>query len=91
VVLFGGASGPVPPFDVMKLAWGGSITLTRPYLEHFRATKEEFRWRGGEVFRDVLEGKLKITIGGTYPLAKAGDAQRDLKSRRTMGKLLLIP
>ncbi len=91
VVLFGGASGPVPPFDVMKLAWAGSLTLTRPYLEHFRATREEFVWRAGEVFQRVLNKNLKITIGGTFPLADASEAHRALASRRTMGKLLLIP
>ena len=91
LVLFGGASGPVPPFDVMRLAWGGSLTLTRPYLEHFRATREEFYWRAGEVFRAVLNGQLRITIGGTYPLEKAADAHRALAGRRTMGKLLLLP
>ena len=91
LVVFGGASGAVPPFDIMKLAWGGSLTLTRPYLEHFRATKEEFQWRANEVFRDVIAGTLKITIGGRYPLANAADAHRDLKSRRTSGKLLLLP
>jgi NADPH2:quinone reductase len=91
LVVFGGASGAVPPFDIMKLAWGGSLTLTRPYLEHFRATKDEFRWRANEVFRDVIAGKLEVTIGGKYSLANAADAHRDLKSRRTMGKLLLMP
>jgi NADPH2:quinone reductase len=91
LVLFGGASGPVPPLDVMRLAWGGSLTLTRPYLEHFRATREEFLWRAGEVFRAILDKKLRITIGGTYPLARAADAHRDLSGRQTMGKLLLIP
>jgi NADPH2:quinone reductase len=91
VVVFGGASGAVPPFDIMKLAWGGSLTLTRPYLEHFRATREEFQWRAHEVFRDVIGGTLKIAIGGKYALANAADAHRDLKSRRTTGKLLLLP
>ncbi len=91
LVLFGGASGPVPPFDVMKLAWGGSLTLTRPYLEHFRATREEFCWRANEVFRGVLDHKLKIRIGGTYPLSNAREAHQELAGRRTMGKLLLLP
>jgi|SRR5579885_2669001 len=91
LVIFGGASGPVPPLDIMRLAWGGSLTLTRPYLEHFRATREEFCWRASEIFQDILNQKLKITIGGTYPLAKARDAHSDLASRKTMGKLLLLP
>jgi NADPH2:quinone reductase len=91
LVLYGGASGPVPPFDVMDLAWNGSLTLTRPYLEHFRATREEFLWRAGEVFNGILGGKFSVTIGATYPLARAADAHLDLGSRKAMGKLLLIP
>ncbi|MFD5699457.1 quinone oxidoreductase family protein [Streptomyces lasiicapitis] len=91
LVLFGGASGPVPPVDVMRLLWGGSLTLTRPYLEHFRATVEEFTWRAGEVFAQIADGTLRITIGGTYPLARARDAHADLAARRTTGKLLLVP
>ena len=91
LVIFGGASGPVPPFDIMELAWAGSLTLTRPYLEHFRATREEFLWRATEVFQGIIDGKFNVSIGGTYPLSKAADAHRDLGSRRAMGKLLLIP
>lgn len=91
MVLYGGASGAVPPFDPMRLAWGGSLTLTRPYMEHFRATREEFLWRANEVFQGVLAGKLKITIDSTYKLGDAPDAHAALASRRTMGKLLLLP
>ena len=63
----------------------------RPYLEHFRATVEEFTWRAGEVFEAIADGTLRITIGGTYPLARARDAHADLAARRTTGKLLLVP
>ncbi|WP_058043119.1 quinone oxidoreductase family protein [Streptomyces roseifaciens] len=91
LVLFGGASGAVPPVDVMRLLWGGSLTLTRPYLEHFRATVEEFERRAGEVFRGIADGTLTFTVAGTYPLAEAHRAHTDLASRRTSGKLLLIP
>jgi NADPH2:quinone reductase len=91
LVLFGGASGAVPPVDVMRLLWGGSLTLTRPYLEHFRATAEEFAWRAGEVFGGIADGTLRVTIGGTYPLAEAHRAHADLAARRTTGKLLLVP
>ncbi|KGS04273.1 quinone oxidoreductase family protein [Burkholderia sp. ABCPW 111] len=91
LVIFGGASGPVPPVDVMRLLWGGSLTLTRPYLEHFRATVDEFLWRAGEVFDGILNDTLKIRIGGTYPLAEARRAHADLAARKTTGKLLLVP
>ncbi|GHC57275.1 quinone oxidoreductase family protein [Streptomyces cinnamoneus] len=91
LVLYGGASGAVPPVDVMRLLWGGSLTLTRPYLEHFRATVEEFEWRAGEVFDGIADGTLTVTIGGTYPLAEAHRAHTELAARRTTGKLLLVP
>jgi NADPH2:quinone reductase len=91
MVLYGGASGPVPPFDPMRLAWGGSLTLTRPYMEHFRATREEFEWRAGEVFKALADGVIKIRIDSTYPLANAPEAHAALASRRTAGKLLLLP
>ncbi|WKU48283.1 quinone oxidoreductase [Streptomyces sp. VNUA116] len=91
LVLFGGASGAVPPVDVMRLLWGGSLTLTRPYLEHFRATVEEFEARAGAVFRGLLDGTLTFTVAGTYPLAEAHRAHTDLASRATSGKLLLVP
>ncbi|MEV5240342.1 quinone oxidoreductase [Streptomyces cinnamoneus] len=91
LVLYGGASGAVPPVDVMRLLWGGSLTLTRPYLEHFRATVEEFEWRAGEVFDGIADGTLTVTIGGRYPLAEAHRAHTELAARRTTGKLLLVP
>ncbi|MFC4516955.1 quinone oxidoreductase family protein [Streptomyces ehimensis] len=91
LVLFGGASGAVPPVDVMRLLWGGSLTLTRPYLEHFRATVEEFERRANAVFRGIADGTLRFTVAGTYPLAEAHRAHTDLASRATSGKLLLVP
>lgn len=91
LVVYGGASGPVPPVDVMRLLWGGSLTLTRPFLDHFCATRTELEWRAGEVLGAILDGTLKIHIGGTYPLAEAPRAHVDLAARRTTGKLLLIP
>src|SRR5438034_1150612 len=45
LVLFGGASGPVPPFDPIKLSQKGSLFLTRPTLLHYTATREELEQR----------------------------------------------
>ncbi|MGL5818896.1 MAG: quinone oxidoreductase family protein [Phycicoccus sp.] len=91
LVLYGGASGQVPPFDVQRLNRGGSLTLTRPKLNDFVATREELEWRAGEVFAAVADGSLRVEIGGRYPLADASSAYDDLENRRTRGKLLLIP
>ena len=91
LVLFGGASGAVPPFDLIRLSTMGSLYVTRPTLKHYAATREELEWRAGDVFRWVAEGKLKLRLEHTYPLAEAAQAQIDLAARKTTGKVLLIP
>jgi NADPH:quinone reductase len=91
MVLYGAASGPVPPLDPQRLNSGGSLYLTRPTLVHYIADAEELRWRAGEVFDWITKGELDVRIGGTYPLADAARAHEDLAARRTTGKLLLLP
>ena len=91
MVLFGGSSGQVPPFDPQRLNTAGSLYLTRPTLGNYVADRSELLWRVGDLFEWIAQGKLDVRIGGTYPLADAGRAQSDLESRRTTGKLLLIP
>jgi len=91
MVLYGAASGQVPPFDPQRLNAAGSLFLTRPTLVHYIADTAELRWRAGEVFDWIAKGELDVRIGGTYPLAEAARAQDDLASRRTTGKLLLLP
>jgi NADPH2:quinone reductase len=91
MVLFGGSSGAVPPFDPMILNQKGSLFLTRPTLGHYTSTREELVERAGAVFGMIAAGKLKLRIEHTYPLAEAPRAHRDLEGRKTTGKLLLIP
>ena len=91
LVLFGGASGAVPPFDLIKLSQKGSLFITRPTLAHYTATPEELKWRAGEVLQMIVSGALKLRIHHRYPLAEAEAAHRDLEGRKTTGKLLLIP
>lgn len=91
LVLFGGASGAVPPFDLIKLSQKGSLFVTRPTLVHYTATREELESRAGDVLGRIARGELKLRIHKTYPLVEAPQAHRDLEGRRTSGKLLLIP
>ena len=91
LVLFGGASGAVPPFDLIKLSQKGSLYVTRPTLGHYTATREELEWRAGEVLQMIVDGDLKLRIHKVYPLAEAAQAHRDLEGRKTTGKLLLKP
>ena len=91
LALFGQSSGPVPPFDPNILNGKGSLFLTRPSLAHYLLSREELLWRAGDVLQWIESGKLRLRIERTYPLAEAAAAHRDLESRRTAGKLLLIP
>jgi NADPH:quinone reductase len=91
LVLFGASSGPVPPFDLNKLAQKGSLFITRPTLMHHMATHEELQQRATDVFHMIAAGKLNLRIEHLYPLRDAQQAHRDLEGRKTTGKLLLIP
>ncbi len=91
MVLFGASSGPVPPFDIQTLNRKGGLFLTRPSLAHYTATREELMWRAESLFSWIGQGNLDVRIGGTYALADAAQAHRDLEGRKTTGKLILIP
>jgi NADPH:quinone reductase len=91
MVLFGGASGAVPPFDPLILTQKGSLFLTRPSLTHYLLSREELDWRMNEVFGLIDSGVLKIHVGQTNKLADVAQAHRDLESRKTTGKVILVP
>jgi NADPH2:quinone reductase len=91
MVLFGQSSGAVAPFDPGILNGKGSLYLTRPSLAHYASDRKELEWRSGDVLNWVAQGKLKLRIDRTYPLAQAADAHRDLEGRKTAGKLILLP
>jgi NADPH:quinone reductase len=91
LVVYGTSSGPTPPLEIPRLNSGGSLYVTRPTVVHYTATRDELRARTDEVFGWVASGQVRVSIGGRYPLAEAARAHQDLESRRTTGKLLLLP
>ena len=91
MVLFGGSSGAVPPFDPLTLTQKGSLFLTRPSLTHYITTPAELQARAGAVLGMIADGKLRLRIEHIYSLSQAQQAHRDLEGRKTTGKLLLIP
>jgi NADPH2:quinone reductase len=91
MVLFGGSSGAVPPFDLIQLSQKGSLYITRPTLGHYTAIRDELEWRARDVLTWIAKGELKLRVHQTYPFDQAAQAHRDLEGRKTMGKLLLIP
>jgi NADPH:quinone reductase len=91
LVLYGMSSGPVPPVDPAKLSEKGSLYMARTTLAHFTATREELLTRTSALFAMIADGKLKVQIAKTYPLAEAAQAHRDMEARKVAGKLLLLP
>ncbi|MGR6964259.1 quinone oxidoreductase family protein [Geodermatophilus sp. URMC 61] len=91
LVVYGTASGPPPPVEISQLASGGSLYVTRPTVVHYTASRGELRARTDEVFDWVANGRLRVSIGGRFPLADARGAQEALEARQTTGKLLLRP
>jgi NADPH:quinone reductase len=91
LVLFGQASGPVPPLDLQVLNQKGSLFVTRPSLNHYLADRRELMQRASDVLGGIAAGTLKLAIEGSWPLAEASAAHAALESRETSGKLLLIP
>jgi len=91
LVLFGQASGAVPPFDVQVLNQKGGLFLTRPSMGHYTATRDELLARARDVFAWVADGSLTVRVERTYPLEETGHALADLESRKTTGKLLVLP
>jgi NADPH2:quinone reductase len=90
LVLFGGSSGAVPPFDLTRLSHK-ALYVTRPSLGSYIATHEELQQRATSVLGMIAAGSVKLRIEHLYPLRDAEQAHRDLEGRKTTGKLLLIP
>ena len=90
MVLYGQASGPVPPVPISILN-RKSLFLTRPTLGPYTDTREELLQRAGDVLGWVQSGKLNLRIHDKFPLRDAAEAHRKLDGRLSTGKLLLIP
>lgn len=91
LVLFGQSSGPVPPFELGRLAAGGSLFITRPSLMSYTATREELVSSANALFDVVSSGAVKVEINQRFALSEAAEAHRALESRQTTGSTLLIP
>ncbi len=91
MVSFGQSSGPVQPIAPLVLSTNGSLYLTRPNLAHYMLDRAEVEWRTGELFGMIAGGKLDVRVDARYPLAQAAQAHIALESRKTAGKLILIP
>ena len=91
MVSFGNASGAVAPVSIGILAQKGSLYLTRPTLVNYTATRVDLEETARSLFDIVALGKVKVEVTGTYKLADAAKAHRDLEGRKTTGSIILVP
>jgi NADPH:quinone reductase len=54
-------------------------------------TPESLKAELAKLFDLAVSGQLRVTIGGTFPLQRAGEAHRELEGRQTIGKVVLVP
>ena len=90
MILYGQASGPVPPMDLAVLGAKGSLFITRPSLVAYTGTRQELEARAGDVLGWIRDGKLKVRMEFDFALKDAPEAHRALEGRKTTGKVLLI-
>lgn len=91
MVLFGAASGPVPPLDLQLLAAKGSLYVTRPTLFVYTAKRDDLMSSAADLFEAVHAGGVEIAVRQTYALKDAAEAHRALESRQTTGSTVLLP
>jgi len=91
MALYGYASGEPEPLVLDRLGGGRSLFVTRPTLPAYTAGRDDLLARAEQVLEWVGTGRLRVLIGGRYPLDEARRAHEDLESRKTRGKLVLIP
>ncbi|MBK6334727.1 MAG: quinone oxidoreductase [Betaproteobacteria bacterium] len=90
-VLFGAASGPVPPFDLGLLAQKGSLYATRPTLFTYAATRPELAAMADEMFGLVRAGRIVSEPRQRFALRDAAGAHLALEARGTVGATILVP
>lgn len=91
MVLFGGASGQVDPFDLQTLNAKGSLFVTRPSLGAYMQNRQELEGRTSDLFNWIAAGNLEVRIDRSFPLKDAAKAHEYIEGRETKGKVLLIP
>ncbi|WP_158964576.1 quinone oxidoreductase family protein [Chachezhania sediminis] len=89
MILFGAASGPVPPFDLNRLAQGGSLKITRPSVFNHVADHDRCQAMARRLFDKVLAGDVEIRIDQRFPLDDVAGAHRTLEARKTTGSTVL--
>ena len=87
---YGTASGQVELFPLQNLH-KKSLTVTRPTLATYIASREDLEKASDTVFGVLRDGTVKVDISRRYALADTAQAHADLESRNTTGTMILEP
>ncbi|HGE5780122.1 MULTISPECIES: quinone oxidoreductase family protein [Bacillus] len=90
VVFYGMAGGDPAPVDP-RMLMDTSKTLTGGDLWNVLTTYEERKNRSSQLFAWITAGKLNIQTPTAFALENGAEAHRLLESRKSTGKILLIP
>ena len=90
MVCLGTASGPLPAFDLQRLARQGSLFITRPALADYIADPAERQQLAQEWFGHLQNETLKVHIHHRYRLSQAAQAHQALENRQTMGSSIFV-
>jgi NADPH:quinone reductase len=91
MVLYGNASGPVPPFSPSELVKRGSLFLTRPTMFDYTESRADLEAIARETFAAAKKKWITVRINQRYRLAEAAQAHRDLEARKTTGASVIVP
>ncbi|MCI2424096.1 quinone oxidoreductase [Saccharopolyspora sp. K220] len=89
MVMFGLPAGPPPEINVFTLP--RNIRITAPSVLQSALEGDRLARYSAQLFDWLRTGRLAVHVGRRYPLSDAAKAHIDIESRRTTGKLLLIP
>lgn len=91
MVSYGNATGAVEPVNILMLMLKGSLSLVRPQVHSYIATRSELESGANALFQMLSSGKLLVEIGQQIALADVGDAHRLVESQQTSGSIVLLP
>ncbi|MEW2494863.1 quinone oxidoreductase [Streptomyces nodosus] len=89
LLYYGAVIGTVPTVNMRELP--NSIKISYPVFRDHIPTRQKLLQHTGAIFELIRSGQWRVEISGRYPLSDAAQAHRDLESRATTGKLLLLP
>lgn len=90
LVVYGVASGQFTRMNPARLM-GKNLSVIGFFLPQIMRKSELYQQSLQELLTYVQTGKLILAIGGVYPLEQAAEVHRLLQSRKTHGKLILVP